>query len=368
MLKRGWLVCIALICLFPPCAYSQGAKKVAVLPFRINSQEDLSYLSTEIPKLIKDDLKREGAEILEPDLVDIVAWKNTLTEEQDAKRIGLKQGLDFVVWGSLTRIGQKISLDVKLIEPFTVEGTSTFFIAVDGIENLLGSVQKVSRDIGFKLFERAEIAEITVIGNKRIEVDAIERYISTKPGDVYVPSQLSADLKSVYSMGYFEDIRIESKDTTAGKDITFYVQEKPTIRRIEFDGNIVFDSDEIMEALNLKSGSILNIFAVQNNLIRIEDLYKEKNYHNVTVDYEIEDLENNQGDLLFLINEGKKIKIQKITFEGNVVYTEKELKKLIKTNEEGFWSWLTNSGELEKEVLIFLQEVMKLQKRMLTGQ
>ena len=82
MLKRGWLVCIALICLFPPCVYSQSAKKVAVLPFRINAHEDLSYLSTEIPKLIKDDLKREGAEILEPDLVDIVAWKNTLTEEQ----------------------------------------------------------------------------------------------------------------------------------------------------------------------------------------------------------------------------------------------------------------------------------------------
>ncbi|MDX2446956.1 MAG: outer membrane protein assembly factor BamA, partial [Desulfobacterales bacterium] len=358
MLKRGWLVCIALICLFPPCAYSQGAKKVAVLPFRINSQEDLSYLSTEIPKLIKDDLKREGAEILEPDLVDIVAWKNTLTEEQDAKRIGLKQGLDFVVWGSLTRIGQNISLDVKLIEPFTVEGTSAFFLAVDGIENLLGSVQKVSRDIGFKLFERAKITEITVIGNKRIEADAIERYISTKSGDVYVPSQLSADLKSVYSMGYFEDIRIESKDTTAGKVISFYVQEKPTIRRIEFDGNIIFDSDEIREALNIKSGSILNIFAVQNNLIRIESLYKEKNYHNVTVNYEIEELENNQGDLLFLIKEGKKIKIKKIAFEGNDVYTEKELKKLIKTNEEGFWSWLTNSGELEKDVLN--QDIVKI--------
>ena len=113
-----------------------------------------------------------------------------------------------------------------------------------------------------------------------------------------------------------------------------------------------------MEALNIKSGSILNIFAIQKNLIRIEDLYKEKNYHNVRVNYEIKELDNNQGDLLFLIEEGKKIKIEKITFEGNVVYTEKELKKVIKTNERGFWSWLTSSGELEKEELN--QDTIKL--------
>jgi outer membrane protein insertion porin family len=358
MLKRGWLVWFALICLFPPCAYSQNVKKVAVLPFRINAQEDLSYLATEIPKLIKDNLKREGAEIIEPDPADILAWTNTVTEEPDAKRIGLKQGLDFIIWGSLTRIGQKLSLDVKVIEPFRLEGTSTFFLTVEGIENLLVNVQKVSRDIGFKLFDRAKIAEIVITGNKRIEVDAIERYIKTKPGDTYVPSRLSSDLKSIYSMGYFEDIRIESKDNPSGKVITFHVQEKPTIRRIEFKGNIVFDDAEITEALNIKSGSILNFFAIQNNLIRIEDLYKEKNYHNVSVDYEIEELENNQGDLLFLIQEGKKIKIEKIIFEGNAVYTEKELKKVIKTNERGFWSWLTSSGELEKEELN--QDTIKL--------
>jgi outer membrane protein insertion porin family len=358
MIKRVWLLCVAIICLFPPCIYAQSDKKVAVLPFRINAQEDLSYLSTEIPKLIKNDLKREGAQIVEQDPADVTAWATTDTEAADAKRMGVKQGLDFIVWGSLTRIGEKLSLDVKVIEPFTTEETSTFFLAVEGIENLLVSIQKVSREIGFKLFERAKIAEIVIAGNKRIEVDAIERYIKTKPGDAYVPSRLSSDLKSIYSMGYFEDIRIESKDTPDGKFITFHVQEKPTIRRIEFKGNRVYEDEDILEALNIKSGSILNIFAIQNNIIRIEDLYKEKNYHNVSVDYEVEELDNNQGELLFLVEEGKKIKITKITFEGNAVYTEKELKKKIKTNEKGFWTWLTSSGELEKEELN--QDTIKL--------
>ena len=177
------------------------------------------------------------------------------------------------------------------------------------------------------------------------------RYIRTKPGDVYVPKNLSDDLKSVYAMGYFEDIRIEYQDGVSGKVIIFTVQEKPTIRRIKFKGNNVYDDEEIMESMNIKSGSILNIFQIQNNIIRIENLYKEKNYHNVKVSYSVKELENNQGDLQFIIEEGDKVKIKEITFEGNAVYTDKQLKKVIKTNEKGFWSFITSSGELNRDDL-----------------
>ncbi len=352
MIKRWWLACILLVGLIPFEAYSQPAKKVAVLPFQINSLEDISYLSTEIPGFIKTDLQREGALIIEPDPADLRAWTDTRADDaRNARRIGLKEGLDLVVWGSLTRIGDQFSLDIKVIEPLVGEEISTFFLSIEGIENILISLQELSRDIGFKLFDRAVISEIIITGNKRIEVDAIERYIKSKPGDVYLPSRLSSDLKSIYSMGYFEDIRIEAKDMPAGKRITFQVKEKSTIRYIRYKGNRVYDDEEIDEALNLKSGSILNIFAIQNNIIRIEDLYKEKNYHNVTVQYEIEELDNNQGDLRFIIKEGKKIKVERIRFVGNQVYTQKELKKVIKTNERGIWSWVTGSGELDKEKL-----------------
>ncbi len=358
MIIRWWLVCILLMGLIPAGAYSQPAKKVAVLPFQINSLEDLSYLSTEIPRLIKTDLQREGAWIVEPDPADLKGWTGSPGDARNARQIGLKEGLDLVAWGSLTRIGDQFSIDIKIVEPLLGEEISAFFLSIEGIENLSVSLQELSRDIGFKLFDRDVITEITVAGNKRIEVDAIERYIKSKPGDAYLPSHLSNDLKSIFSMGYFEDIRIEAKDTPTGKQITFQVKEKPTIRRIKFKGNRVYDDEEIEEALNIKAGSILNVFVIQNNIIRIEDLYKEKNYHNVSIQYEIEELDNNQGDLRFLIEEGKKIKIERISFEGNLVYSEKELKKTIKTNERGVWSWVTGSGELDKEKLS--QDTIKL--------
>lgn len=351
MLKRFCLIVILLVCHFPHAAYPNDLITVTVLPFQVHAQENLSYLQTEIPRLIMKYLKIEGAAVTEPDKDDISSWDQSEKDVKDARRIGLKQGVDYVIWGSLSRVGAKFSLDAKLIQSFTEELPITFFTTGEGIENLLTGVQKISQNIGSRLFERQKINDIIVTGNNRIEADAIMRHIKTKPGETYIPKNLSDDLKAIYAMGYFEDIRVEYEDTPQGRLIEFIVQEKPTIRQIKYKGNHVYDDEEIAEVLTIKSGSILNIFSIQSNILRIEDLYKEKNYHNVKVQYEVEELENNQGDLEFIIKEGKKLKITKISFEGNDVYSDKKLKKIIKTNEKGFFSFFTSSGELDQEEL-----------------
>ena len=352
MMKQVWLaVFTVLILVFPHDAFPRDAKTVVVLPFQVNAQEALRYLETEIPEMIKRQLRVENAKVVEPDAGSLAAWQQTGGSPELALQIGEKTGSDHVVWGSLTRVGQHFSLDAKQLTVSGRAGLKNFFAEGEGIDQLLSTVSSLASDISLSLFGQEKIQEIRMTGNRRIETDAIMRYIRTKPGDDYVPKNLSNDLKSVYSMGYFEDIRIEYEDGANGKIIIFKVQEKPTIRRIKFKGNVAYEDEEIMESMNIKSGSILNIFKIQNNIIRIENLYKEKNYHNVKVTYAVNELDNNQGDLLFTIEEGGKVRITEISFEGNTVYPDKKLKKIIKTSEKGFWSFLTSSGELNRDDL-----------------
>ncbi|MCP4154849.1 MAG: outer membrane protein assembly factor BamA, partial [bacterium] len=89
-----------------------------------------------------------------------------------------------------------------------------------------------------------------------------------------------------------------------------------------------------------------NIFKVRSNIKMIEELFKEKKYHNVKVTYIISQLEHNQADLEFVIEEGEKFRIRSIMFEGNSAYDDKKLKKIMKTSAKGFFSWLTSSGDL----------------------
>ena len=145
-------------------------------------------------------------------------------------------------------------------------------------------MKQLARDIGMKLFKREKVASVVIADNKRIEADAIKRVIKTKPGDIYLSKSLSEDLKAVYEMGYFDDIRIEAEDTPIGKNIIFRVKEKPTIRVIHIKGNKVYKEDKVKENLTIKTGSILNISKIRSNVDRIEELYKEKNYHNVQID------------------------------------------------------------------------------------
>ena len=345
------LIIIAIILFLPAGVYSLETVRVLVLPFEVHSQKELSYLKTEIPVVLKKHFRQNGAIVIETDSIPDFSLENQPKSAAGMRNLGIKSGADYVVWGSLTWLGQKFSIDAKMIESFNNKPPNILFVEGEGVENLFGSVKKLAENLGIRLFKQEKIVEVLVEGNKRIETDAIKKYIKTKSGDIFNAKSVSEDLKSVYSMGYFEDIRIESEDKPEGKTIIFKVKEKPTIRVINIKGNKVYEDEEIKEHLNIRTGSILNIFKMNSNIRRIEELYKEKNYHNVKVDYDLKQLEHNQADLEFIIEEGEKVQIKKIIFEGNNAFDSDKLKGLMRTSEKGFFSWLTSSGEMNIEDL-----------------
>jgi outer membrane protein insertion porin family len=342
---------IIIFCLIPSSVFPQTVPRVIVLPFEILSQARGAYLRTEIPKAIRNQLKQDGAVVLDAGVIPDALWKEKNRIAEGVRKIGIRTGADYVIWGSLTWIGKKFSLDAKMTESLGKGRPHFFFKEGMGIENLLGSVKELSREIGLKIFKREKVSSVLVQGNQRIEVDAILKQIKTKPGDVYLAKSLSQDLKAVYAMGYFDDIRIEAEDGPQGKTIIFKVKEKPTIRIIRVSNNKVYTDEEIIAALSLKTGSILNIFQIQNNVERIKVLYKEKNYHNIKVSYEIHQTKQNQGDIEFIVEEGSKLRIKKITFIGNKAYPAKKLKGLMETSEKGFFYWISDSGNLNMDDL-----------------
>jgi len=257
-----------------------------------------------------------------------------------------------MVSGSLTWHGQQFSLDLKLFESATGKAPSLFTSEGRGIENLPSTVEKLAQSLGSKIFKRKQVLTVDVTGNQRIEVDAIKRVVKSQPGDIYNLKSLSEDLKAIYAMGYFDDIQVEVEALPDGNKVTFKVKEKPTLRSVRISGNKwVFDSDEIREVVTAKRGSILNVNVIQNDMSRIEDLYKEKNYHNVSVDYKIFERKDNQADLEFVIEEGDKFQIEKIVFEGNKAFSDKKLKRQMSTSETSLLSWISEAGDLDEDNL-----------------
>lgn len=324
--------------------------RVVVLPFEVNSPTKQDHLSTEIADSLRRQLKQEGVEVVEFQ----GEWKSAGSGAKDLPRIrdiGVEAGADRIVWGSLTSFGGMYSLDAKVAETFGDGTPKTFFVEGRNLGTLVAKLKGLSRSIGMEVLNRKTIVKVLVEGNNRIEEDAVKRVIKTREGDVFKAQPLTRDLKKIYAMGYFDDVRVEARNIAGGKAVVFKVQEKPTIRNIEFKGNKKFKDKKLKENLTLRTGSILNIFKIQSNIAIIEDLYKDKNYHHVTVTYRKIELENNQADLEFDIVEGQKARIQNITFAGNSEYPGKKLKKLIETSEEWIFSFITEAGDLDHEKL-----------------
>ena len=330
----------------------QPPASVVILPFEIFSEKDLSYLQSEIPAVLKKSLEQAGARVLLLDALSEPEWRKRTANIEGLKQLGLQTGADYVLWGSLTWIGQQFSLDLKLSEPLSEKRPRPFVAEGKGIENLSPTLDKLARDLRLTIFKRQKILAVEVSGNQRIEADAIKRIVKTQPGDIYNLKSLSAELKAIFAMGYFDDIQIEVETRPDGKIVTFKIKEKPTLRKVRFSGiGVAYDPEEVEEVVTAKRGSIMNINVIQDDIDRIIEMYKEKNYHNVKVDYKIYDLKENQADLEYIIDEGEKFQIGKIQFEGNEAFSEKELKKQMMTSEKSIFSWFTSAGDLDEDNL-----------------
>jgi outer membrane protein insertion porin family len=276
------------------------------------------------------------------------------TETWDTERFqqeGIRLGVDHIITGNIFIAGSGISIDTIMPPVYESGPPLPFFSQSNSLEELHAATSQLARAIIGELFEKRIISTISVTGNRRVDTDAVLRVISSSPGDIMNQEKLSKDLEQVYKMGYFDDVVVKKNELDQGVEIVFSVTEKPSVRNIKFSKNRVYKDDELAAVVNTSTGSILNVYKINGDVEKIKGLYTEKNYHNCAVHYEITSLDNNQADILFVIEEGEKIKIESIVFEGNTHFNDKKLKKTIQTREKGFWSFITSSGDLEESEL-----------------
>ncbi len=352
-----WIGVLGSVWLASPACGGETRAKVTLFPFRIHAQPRYAYLKDELVRVIRKRLSQEGIRVVVSKKP--LAAADTPALARAAREVALENGSTHTLWGSLTQVGQRFSIDARLMETAAPWIPKVLTVEGERIETLLGAVKTLSDALIRRIFKQAQVVRVSVSGNKRIEADAILRVVQVKAGDPFSRRALSEALNRIYRMGYFEDVRVEAEDVAGGKAVVFHVREKPTIRKIRFKGNRIYDDEELSENLDIRPGSILNIFKVKGNLKRIEDLYKKKNYHNVRVTYRIEDLKNNQADLEILISEGKKRRIKTIRFEGNTVFDAKTLKKVMSTSEKGLFSFITSSGDLDRDKLAQDKEALR---------
>jgi len=344
------LVCVFYLMLIGTLS-AEPQVNVAVFPFSIQAEQGIDQardrIKETLPLMLKEKLEKDGVKVVfVKDSSDKEAWDYSKFRQE-----GIKLGVDKLITGNIFIAGQRISIDAQMHNIYEKQSPLTFFSQAKSAETLYSAVTELGKDIIGELFQKKLISNIVVVGNKRVEADAISRVVTSKPGDIINPETLSTDLALIYKMGFFDNVVVKKNKLDRGVEIVFEVTEKPSVRNIKFEDNSVYKDEELFDVVDTTTGSILNIYKINNDVEKIKRLYTEKNYHNCTITYEIKSLKNDQADIVFAINEGDKIKIETISFEGNQHFKNKELLKVMETSQKGFWSFLTSSGELDETKL-----------------
>jgi outer membrane protein insertion porin family len=348
------LTCIVYLLLIGTLSAEQQIA-VAVFPFSIQASQnkDLSNqqthekLSLALADMLKENLEKNGAKVvLVKDFTDKEVWDYARFRQE-----GIKLGVDKIVTGNIFIAGNRVSIDAQMRNIYEKQPPTTFFSQTPSIESLSAAATELGKEITGELFQKKIIASISITGNKRVEADAISRVVTSKLGEIVNPDTLSEDLAIIYKMGFFDNVVVHKKNLDRGVEIIFDVKEKPSVRNIKFKKNDVYEDKELFDVVDTTTGSILNVYKINNDVEKIKRLYTEKNYHNCTIAYEIITLKNHQADIVFTIEEGDKIKIESITFDGNQFFDADDIKKVMQTKEKGFWSIITSSGDLKETEL-----------------
>ncbi len=171
--------------------------------------------------------------------------------------------------------------------------------------------------------------------------------VRLRAGDRADKSALDDAVARLLRTGRFETVAYKIHDEPDGASVVFEVHERTIVTSIEFEGNNKFRDGQLKDSVSQKTGEIVDLFAIKDGREAIIAKYHEAGFGDVTVSYDKDRLERS-GELVYTIQEGLRVRIQEILFEGNDHLPDAELKKQLQTKTA---FWFIRSGAFDADVI-----------------
>jgi len=192
------------------------------------------------------------------------------------------------------------------------------------------------------------IQEINVqfVGPTTLSKQRVLDNLATKPGALYNDRLVEEDIKSLYATGQVSNARIFAEPIAGGLKVTVLLQGRATVGEVIIEGAEAIPNSKIRKEIATKPGEPLSDERLNDDRQKILKLYEDKNYSEVKVDTRSTELPDKKTKVAFVINEGPKLVIRRISFTGNDSVLPKDLMKVMKTKTANLLSFLTKAGRL----------------------
>lgn len=202
------------------------------------------------------------------------------------------------------------------------------------------------------------IKDIRVEGLQRTEAGTVFNYLPIQVGDEMSDEKATQAIKTLYSTGFFKDVRIEAE----GDVLVVTVQERASVAQIEFSGNKSFPSDKMKEGLKqigISEGLIFDKSQLDRAEQEIKRQYLSQGKYSANVKTIVSPLERNRVAVKFEIEEGVVAKIRDINIVGNQAFTIEDLRAEFLLTTPNWMSWWNKDDQYSKQKLTADLETLK---------
>ncbi len=188
---------------------------------------------------------------------------------------------------------------------------------------------------------------------KTVAEERLLNMIATQPGTKYTPETIDKDLERLLKSGLVGGNTTVAVEAVGDEvNVFFELATQNLLGGVGFKGNNRFEHWDLAEECGLKGGQALSDKALSEAINKLRTYYHDARYPDAQISYHYQKTERpGYVDVIFNITEGKRANIINIDFIGNENIDSAALRQVMKTKEKGWLTWITKSGQIDREVV-----------------
>lgn len=185
--------------------------------------------------------------------------------------------------------------------------------------------------------EGLTIKSVRITGNQAVSTQLIRAKIKLREGESFTRSEAQKDIRRLFALGYFSDIKIDVTKEGGGVVVTYAVTERKIVREVLILGNKSIKESDIRAAISLKRGETYIPRSIENDIAVIRDMCRKKGLSRASVAAAYREISPTEVEVVYEISEGRKARVRYITIEGNSALGDKAIRKKMRTKARLWW-------------------------------
>jgi outer membrane protein insertion porin family len=252
-------------------------------------------------------------------------------------------------------------------DPATVEEDYQRVYGLKKFSNVEAKVEPTTDGgviVVFAVTEQKQIRSITFHGNRKFTDAELEPTIDIKSGEAIDRFRIAIARQAIETQyrdaNYpFAHVDLDENQLSQNGDLVFRIVEGPNVRvrKVTFKGNKSFTDDRLKEQVQTKSWvwiirkGTYDSDAIDEDVAAVRRFYERKGFFDVRAGRKvIWSPDNTEVEVMFLVDEGPRYRIDRLSFRGNESLSERDLRRNLKLTEGAYYDYDVQQRDLREIV------------------